>query len=118
MAIDTDSIIVESEHVDNLTIHELAHTTPAMSREIYTATKDSIESKGQNEAVIVFRNQIVDGRHRYRILKELNAISIKLKRLPHNTTIEELEDFIDEKETRKHSTSSQLAIKAWKKLTY
>jgi ParB-like chromosome segregation protein Spo0J len=44
---------------------------PEMSEADFAALKDDIKEHGQRDPVIVFQNQILDGRHRYRACREL-----------------------------------------------
>ncbi|HMF11448.1 MAG TPA: ParB N-terminal domain-containing protein [Gemmataceae bacterium] len=51
--------------------HPAATIFPEMSESDFAALKDDIKEHGQRDPVIVFQNQILDGRHRYRACREL-----------------------------------------------
>ena len=58
---------------NNLAEHDLAALMPEMDEEQFAALKDSIELRGARNPIILYEGQILDGRHRYRALKELAA---------------------------------------------
>ena len=97
-----------------LTLHQVALATPRMSDVAYMALKKDIEVNGQVDPVVVYRNKIVDGRHRWLILQELEMDVITYVVLPNNTTIAELKALVQSKETRRHETQAQLAIRAYR----
>lgn len=105
---------IEVIRVNELVLHELAESTPMMNDEQYAALKHSIEQNGQQEPITVYRGKIVDGRHRWLIMQDIGSPTIKAVRLPNNTTIAELESLVQAKETRRHETASQLAIRAYR----
>jgi len=102
--------------IDTLSIHEEAHKTFRMTEENFNALVSSIEEKGQEVEVIVWRGKIIDGRHRYWALKKLNAKTIKAEVCPYNWTLEQVISKIESLEMRRHMTSTQSAIYAWMKL--
>lgn len=97
-----------------LTLHPEALATPKMSGIAYDALKRDIEVNGQLDPVITYRGKIVDGRHRWLIIQELGIDFIKYIELPNNTTIAQLRRLVQSKETRRHETAGQLAIRAYR----
>lgn len=55
----------------NLTIHPIAFKTPEMTEEMFADLKADIEKQGQLVPVMVWCNQVIDGRHRMRACAEL-----------------------------------------------
>lgn len=98
----------------DLTLHTEALATPRMSEVAYEALKKDIEIKGQLDPVITYRGKIIDGRHRWLILQELEIDAINYTALPNNTTLTEIKSLVQSKETRRHETASQLAIRAYR----
>ena len=98
----------------DLTLHQVALSTPRMSEAAYEALKKDIEVNGQVDPVIVYRNKIVDGRHRWLILQELGVDVILYVELPNNTTIVQLKALVQSKEIRRHESQAQLAIRAYR----
>lgn len=100
--------------LDEAVLHDIVNTHPVMTDVQFTSFKNSIESKGQMEAVLLYRGKIVDGRHRYKALKELNADVIYATRLPNNMKLEDTQELAEASENRRHQTPTQLAIKGYK----
>jgi hypothetical protein len=105
--------LIQTMNLKTLRVHPLAETTPTYTQAQYNALFRDIELNGQQVAAVVYKDFIIDGRHRYRALSELNQETIKVTVLPDNTTDAELTRIIHSLETRRHETASQLAIKAW-----
>lgn len=53
-------------------VHPLAELIPPMGDEDYASLRDSIRDKGQELPIILFEDQILDGRHRQRVCDELS----------------------------------------------
>ena len=62
--------------IRNLSIHDEAKTTPMMGKEQYDSLKSNIEENGQIDPITIFRSKIIDGRHRFLALNELNSLTI------------------------------------------
>jgi len=107
---------IETVQLTDLTLHELAKSTPSYTAERFEAFMHDISKNGQTDAVIVYRSKIVDGRHRYYALKQLGIENIKIERLPHSLTINELKRIVNSKEMRRHETKAQQAIYAYKQM--
>ena len=98
----------------DLTLHVEALATPRMNAENFEALKRDIEMHGQLDPVTVYRGKIVDGRHRWIILQELGVDTIKYKKMPNNSTLKEIKSMVTSRETRRHESASQLAIRAYR----
>lgn len=99
---------------DSLELHPLSSLHPLMSAEMYAAFKEDIKDNGQLVPVTTYRGKIVDGRHRLKALQELGIDMIKAEALPNNFKIEDVERVIQSTEKRRHQTTTQLAIKAYR----
>ncbi len=100
--------------VTDLSLHKEALATPKMSTDQYEALKADIDVRGQLDPVVVYRAQIVDGRHRWLILQELGITDISVVKMAHKSTIKEIKAVVRSKELRRHETASQLAITAYR----
>jgi len=105
---------IQTMNINELTIHELADMNPLMTSTNFNALQLDIEANGQKVPVTVFRNKIVDGRHRYTALSNLNIDTILVEILPNNTTLDSIKRNIMSLENRRHQTPTQLAIKAYR----
>lgn len=103
-------------NINDVSIHPEANATPVMTREQYDALKIDIEKNGQIEPVIMFRGKIVDGRHRYKILNELDRETITGVSMPNNSTIDDIKSLVKSKEIHRHQTPTQLAIYAYRQM--
>jgi hypothetical protein len=116
--LDISNIKIKDEEVfvtdpKNIKIHSIAEILPKMSENEYKTLKESIKTNGQFIPVYLYRNKLVDGRHRLKALRELGSNMIKYTKLPNNWTIEEVKEFILGTEQRRHETKAQLAIRAF-----
>ena len=98
--------------ITTLSIHDEALSTPRMLDVQYEALKTDIEQNGQLDPVVIYRGKIVDGRHRFIILNELNIKTITCFKMPNNSTLSDIKKLVRSKETRRHETATQLAISA------
>lgn len=98
--------------ITTLSIHDEALSTPRMLDVQYEALKSDIEQNGQLDPVVIYRGKIVDGRHRFLILNELNIKTITCFKMPNNATLSDIKKLVRSKETRRHETATQLAISA------
>lgn len=53
------------------TYHPIAHLFPRMSKADYAALRDDIKANGMHTYIAVWKGQIIDGRHRAEVCKEL-----------------------------------------------
>ena len=92
---------------------------PIMDELEFKSLKESIILNGQIEPVLFWRGKVVDGRHRFLALKELEINFIKGVEMDYNKTFDEVKEYVDGyNNTRRHLSKSQKAIKAyyeWKK---
>ena len=100
--------------LESLSVHELAYSTPSMSNEAFEALKESIDVNGQEVPVVTYRGKIVDGRHRYLALKQLGINTILTESLDSSISIQEVSNKIQIFESRRHASTSQLAIRAYR----
>ena len=103
--------------ITTLSIHDEALATPRMLDVQYEALKADIEQNGQLDPVVIYRGKIVDGRHRFLILNELNIKTITCFKMPNNATLRDIKKLVRSKETRRHETATQLAISALRHIT-
>jgi len=101
-----------SEYIDN--IHEVAKDNPMMNEVQYESLRNSIDSIGQQEPIKTWRNKVIDGRNRLKALNDLGIKEVKYIKLPHKASKDELQAIADGSEARRHQTSTQLAIKAFR----
>ena len=111
-----ETITEEIHSIDpkDLVLHPEALATPKMNPEQYEALKTNVEMFGQLDPVTVYRGKIVDGRHRWLILQELGIDTIKYKKMPNNSTLKDIKAIVNSRETRRHESVSQLAIRAYR----
>lgn len=111
-----ETITEEIHSIDpkDLVLHPEALATPKMNQEQYEALKANVEMFGQLDPITVYRGKIVDGRHRWLILQELGIDTIKYKKMPNNSTLKEIKSMVNSRETRRHESASQLAIRAYR----
>lgn len=105
---------METIDINTVELHKLTETHPVMSQEQFNAFVKDIESNGQLQPVLVYRNKIVDGRHRYKALSQLGIPDIKVERLANNLTMEEVLALVMSSEIRRHQSPTQLAIKGFR----
>jgi hypothetical protein len=99
--------------VTAIELHKFAYLTPRMTDLDYQALKRDIETNGQKDPGVLFRGKLIDGRHRWWILQELGVPTMKVTKMPSNSTNEELMSTVYSKETRRHDSVSQKAIMAY-----
>lgn len=85
--------------------HELSKIIPSMSEEEYQNFKEDIKINGLNDAIVLYEEKILDGRHRYRACKELK-IEVKTEEYKGN---QPLTYIISQNIKRRHLQPSQLA---------
>ena len=97
-----------------MVLHPLTETHPVMSAEQYEAFKADIVSNGQLQPVLLYRDKIVDGRHRLKALKETGAKFIQTISLPNNLTLKQVMAKVVSTEKRRHQSPTQLAIRGYR----
>lgn len=105
---------IHSIHPADLVLHPEALATPKMNAEQYESLKRDIEIQGQLDPITTYRGKIVDGRHRWLIIQELGIDTIKYKKMPNNSKLQDIKDIVNSREMRRHETASQLAIRAYR----
>ena len=92
----------------SLPLHPLARLCPEMDREQFRELKESIQTRGQDDPIVLAAGQVLDGRHRARACEELG---IQPKTITY--TGDDLLGYVIAKNvTRRHLTGSQRAIVA------
>ncbi len=99
--------IIYDLKVTTIPFHKFCEIFPPMSKEEFISLKQSIKEKGQQDPIVLWKNQIVDGKHRYLACKEL---SIQIKCLEYEGEEKDLLDYVIAKNLeRRHLTASQKA---------
>jgi len=98
---------------DKIGHHKIASLHRDMSDAEFNALKLDIEMNGQIEPVKVYRNLIIDGRHRQRALSELGIHDIKAHRIPRNYSMDQLKELVMGTETRRADSVAQKAIRGY-----
>ncbi len=93
--------------------HKIAEEHRLMDDEEFRALSLSIDNIGQIEPVKIYRNLLVDGRHRHKAIKELSIKKVKAEILPQNMTLNEVRELVFGTEIRRHNNRSQIAIEAY-----
>ena len=93
--------------------HEVSYTEPNMSENDYQALKANILAVGQNIPIIIFKEKVIDGRHRQKACIELN-MSAKIIRLKKNYTTPQLREIVRSIHMGRNKTPIQLQIQAYK----
>lgn len=93
--------------------HKLAATHRDMDEAEFEALKASIEEIGQINPVTTYKGKLVDGRHRQRALIELGVHDMKVKELPNNMTLKDVEEEVIGSENRRTDTPAQKTIRAY-----
>lgn len=101
---------IRIKNVTDLEIHELANLTPSMKTEEFNALKNDMKLNGQLEPLVMYRNKVIDGRHRTKAAKELGWNTLKVKAIESNLPIEDVRSIILRYENRRHQTPTQKAI--------
>jgi len=105
---------IHTFNVAELVLHPSAELMPLMNDDMYNTLKEDIMINGQIEPITLYRGKIVDGRHRWMILKELNEPSIKAVKMNNNSTLKDINTLVHSKETRRHESATHLAIRAFR----
>ena len=95
---------------------KLTQMNPLMSTIELNALVIDIEKKGIQEAILLCRGFIIDGRNRVNACKILDINEIPCIILARNTSNQKKMDYIMSKETRRHQTPTQKscrAVKEW-----
>ena len=99
--------------IEELTLHKLANEHPKMTDSEFQRLKESILEIGQLEPVLVYKEKIVDGRHRFWAIQSLGLDYIYTNEISANTPLETVREIVFGSEVRRHQTGTQKAIKAY-----
>ena len=94
-------------------IHELANLVPLASQTELKALELDIKTNGQKESIILWKNQIVDGRNRQLACKQL-GIETKVIYLDNSLTYDEVAKTVKSMNTRRNLTETQKLMSAVK----
>lgn len=92
-------------------VHSVAELFPEMDAESYAAFKADIEANGQSEPIVLWKKQLIDGRHRLRACNELGIKPIVVD-IPASD--DPLAYVLSHNLHRRHLTESQRAMVAAK----
>ena len=90
-----------------LEVHPVATIFPMMTDEEYQGLKDDIQKSGQQEPIIVWRKQLIDGRNRLKACVELN---IKPVWVEIDKDSDPIQYVLSHNLHRRHLTESQRAM--------
>jgi len=93
--------------------HKLASMHREMTELEFEALKYDIELNGQLLPVILYRDKLVDGRHRQRALIESGTHSMKAIKLDNNLTLQEVKEKVMGTENRRTDNVAQKSIRAF-----
>jgi len=98
-----------------LNIHELANNNPMMPEEQYREFVKKFENGFDKNVshIIMYKGKVVDGRNRVKACSQL-GIKLWARNLPETMATDEVENLIDNTENRRHQTSTQSAVGAYK----
>jgi site-specific DNA-methyltransferase (adenine-specific) len=92
-----------------LVAHKFAELMPPMSAEDFNALRTDIEANGQQDDIVLYQGQILDGRNRHEVLA---ALKIKPRFTTFKGTDAEAVAFVRSRHTRRNMTTSQKAYAA------
>jgi|SRR6516162_2194317 hypothetical protein len=92
--------------------HSLANLFPEMSKEEFTALKEDIRANGLRVPIVVYLNQILDGRHRHRAMVDIGRPLTEKDVIEWKPTGSDTpaKYVISQNVARRHLTESQRAI--------
>lgn len=93
-------------------IHPAADAFPKMGDEEFAALKADIQAHGQHDPVLVYRDEVLDGRHRYRACTELGIEPATLVVDDHDIGGDPFDYVWSCNFHRRHLTTSQRAMVA------
>ena len=91
---------------DAYTIHPFAAIIPEMSERDYQELKADIENNGQLEPILIYRGQVIDGRHRLKACQELGRTPV-ITDLSNSDNLKVVEMIWSANVTRRHLTDDQ-----------
>jgi len=104
---------VQTLDLKDLTLHTLAEEHPTMTEPEFNRLKDSMQEIGQLEPIIIYKQKIVDGRHRFWAAESLGWTTILAIEIPPQTPLETVREIVFGSEVRRHQSATQKAIRAW-----
>jgi len=108
---------IQKIKLEDVIIHEIANSTPAMTEDQFKALCDSLQANGQEFPIVTYRGKCIDGRHRVKALRLLNEEYVMAIEEDHNQTLDDIrEKVLNVYENRRHQTTTQKAIFAYKEM--
>lgn len=101
--------VIKSSELSSYVISDFAKEEPEIIETTYKKLKDDIEANGLQNPVVVYNKEIYDGRHRFKIAKELG---IDLKVIEAEGRAEAERIAISNNKHRRHLSKSQYAMMA------
>lgn len=96
--------------------HKLSEIHPYQTDEQFQALCLSIESDGVMVPITIWKNKVIDGRHRVMACESLGIKEIACKIIPYNTRLEEVRDIVMNSENRRHQDAASLSIVAFNRM--
>ena len=109
---DSNEKIIEV-NPDILETHPIADMHPEMTDEEFLSLKMSIEENGQLVPVLLYRDRLVDGRHRLKAIRYLRIPTIKAIELNRKLSLDEVKERVFGTERKRNMTTAQKAIQAY-----
>ncbi len=106
-------------NIADIEIHEIALSNPPASDEELKSLALDIAKNGQLEPILISagRNgKSFDGRNRINAMTLNGETEIKYCVAPVKMTLEEMKNYANSKETRRHKSSTQKVIQAWREI--
>ena len=101
-----------TKNIESLVIHKMANMHREMDKKEFAALKQSISEVGQLVPIILYKDKVVDGRHRIKALKELGINTVKCEILNSRMTLGEVENAVLGTEVRRNDNAMQKSIMA------
>lgn len=111
--ISSKSSEVLTKNIKELSLHALANEHPKMTDVEFQRLKESIDEIGQLEPILIYRDRIVDGRHRFWAIESLGVQHILANEITFSTPLDTVREIVFGSEVRRHQTATQKAIKAY-----
>lgn len=105
--------IISNDELSKYTIDKVANDNPMLTKEQHQELKKDIEDRGQLNPVVIFNDKIVDGRNRFKAVKDLG---LDLKVIIATSRDEAIKLATSYNDKRRHMSKSQYAIIAARKI--
>jgi len=105
--------IISKDQLGKYAIDKVANENPMLTKEQHQELKKDIKENGQLNPVVIFNNKIVDGRNRFKAVKDLG---LNLKVIIATSRDEAIKLATSYNDKRRHMSKSQYAIIAARKI--